>query len=74
MMFIIQARLHATTKLKKILHDTREAGEESEIRDRMHPLSVQLLDTISNLHDVFAARVLVAVSRGYWDRMGQVCE
>eukprot|EP00250_Pteridium_aquilinum_P008976 c18351_g1_i1 orf=647-4504(+) len=65
------ARLQATTKLKKILQDTREAGGESEIRDRMQPLSIQLLDTITHLHDVFTPRVFVAICRGYWDRMGQ---
>lgn len=65
------ARLQGTTKLKKILQDTKEAGGESEIRDRMQPLSVQLLDTINHLHDVFTPRVFVAICRGYWDRMGQ---
>ncbi|KAI5078599.1 hypothetical protein GOP47_0006270 [Adiantum capillus-veneris] len=65
------ARLQATTKLKKILQDTREAGGETEIRDRMQPLNVQLLETITRLHDVFTPRVFVAICRGYWDRMGQ---
>eukprot|EP00250_Pteridium_aquilinum_P001118 c11326_g1_i1 orf=873-4781(+) len=65
------ARMQRTTKLKKILQDTREAGGESEIRDRMQLLSSQLTDTISHLHDVFSIRVFVAICRGYWDRMGQ---
>ncbi|MCO5591361.1 hypothetical protein L7F22_045343 [Adiantum nelumboides] len=65
------ACMQRSTKLKKILQDTREAGGESEIRDRMQLLSSQLTDTISHLHDVFSVRVFVAICRGYWDRMGQ---
>lgn len=68
----LQARLQRTTKLKKILQDTREAGGESEIRERMQPLNTQLVDTISHLHDVFTTRVFVAVCRGFWDRMARV--
>jgi hypothetical protein len=66
------ARLQRTTKLKKILQDTREAGGESDIRERMQPLNTQVVDTISHLHDVFTTRVFVAVCRGYWDRMARV--
>ncbi|KAH9545305.1 hypothetical protein CY35_12G041500 [Sphagnum magellanicum] len=65
------ARLQRTTKLKKILQDTREAGGESDIRERMQPLNTQVVDTISHLHDVFTTRVFVAVCRGYWDRMAR---
>ncbi|MCO5588510.1 hypothetical protein L7F22_042467 [Adiantum nelumboides] len=65
------ARLQATTKLKKVLQDTREVGGKPEIRDRMQPLCIQLLETITHLHDVFTSRVFVAICRGYWDRMGQ---
>ncbi|KAG0617027.1 hypothetical protein M758_5G159800 [Ceratodon purpureus] len=65
------ARLQRTTKLKKILQDTREAGGESDIRERMQPLNTQLVDTISHLHDVFTTRVFVAVCRGLWDRMAR---
>lgn len=68
----MQARLQRSTKLKKILQDTREAGGESDIRERMQPLSNQLIETISHLHEVFASRVFVAVCRGYWDRMARV--
>lgn len=67
-----QARLQRTTKLKSILQDTREAGGASDIRERMQPLTTQLEDTISHLHDVFTPRVFVAVCRGYWDRMARV--
>ncbi|KAL3699757.1 hypothetical protein R1sor_017779 [Riccia sorocarpa] len=64
-------RLQRATKLKKILQDTREAGGESDIRDRMQPLNNQLVETISHLHEVFSSRVFVAVCRGYWDRMAR---
>ncbi|BBM98900.1 hypothetical protein MPTK1_1g17040 [Marchantia polymorpha subsp. ruderalis] len=64
-------RLQRATKLKKILQDTREAGGESDIRDRMQPLTFQLVETISHLHEVFSSRVFVAVCRGYWDRMAR---
>lgn len=64
--------MQRTTKLKKILQDTREAGGESDIRERMQPLNTQVVDTISHLHDVFTTRVFVAVCRGYWDRMARV--
>lgn len=67
-----QARLQRTTKLKSILQDTREAGGASDIRERMQPLTTQLEDTISHLHDVFTPRVFVAVCRGYWDRIARV--
>ncbi|KAJ7547018.1 hypothetical protein O6H91_08G065300 [Diphasiastrum complanatum] len=60
-----------TTKLKKILQDTKEAAADSELRERMQPLTTQLLETISHLHEVFTTRVFVAVCRGYWDRMAQ---
>lgn len=60
-----------TTKLKRILQDTKEAGGENEIRERMQPLNVQLMDTISRLHDIFTSRIFVAICRGFWDRMGQ---
>ncbi|XP_024361658.1 uncharacterized protein [Physcomitrium patens] len=62
------ARLQNSTKLKRILQGTRGAGGASDIRERMQPLTAQLEETISHLHDVFTPRVFVAVCRGYWDR------
>lgn len=38
----------------------------------MQPLTAQLEETISHLHDVFTPRVFVAVCRGYWDRTARV--
>ncbi|ERN19071.1 uncharacterized protein LOC18447445 isoform X1 [Amborella trichopoda] len=60
-----------TTQLKRILEATKETEGEAEIRERMHLLCSQLMDTIRNLHDVFSGRLFVAICRGFWDRMGQ---
>lgn len=64
-------RVQRATKIKKLIQDTKEAGGESEIRERMQPLNTQLIDTIGHMHDVFTSRVFVAICRGYWDRLGQ---
>ncbi|XXG63082.1 hypothetical protein AAC387_Pa05g1348 [Persea americana] len=61
-----------STRLKKILEETKETDGEAEIRERMQMLSSQLMDSISNLHDVFLSRIFVAICRGFWDRMGQI--
>ncbi|XP_057834399.1 uncharacterized protein LOC131044935 isoform X2 [Cryptomeria japonica] len=60
-----------TTKLKRILQDTKEAGGENEIRERMQLLNSQLIETICQLHYMFDSRIFVAICRGFWDRMGQ---
>lgn len=64
-------KLQNTTKLKKILQDSKETVVESDLRSRMQPLKEQLADTISHLHSVFETHVFIAICRGYWDRMGQ---
>lgn len=46
---------------------------ESDIRNRMQPLKDQLIQAINHLHIVFEGHVFVAICRGFWDRMGQVC-
>ncbi|KAJ6880616.1 hypothetical protein NC652_033831 [Populus alba x Populus x berolinensis] len=61
-----------STRLKRILEDIREEDGEAEVRERMQILSSQLIDCISNLHDVFASRIFVATCRGFWDRMGEI--
>ncbi|CAK9151820.1 unnamed protein product [Ilex paraguariensis] len=61
-----------STRLQKILEVTKEADGEAEIRERMQMLSSQLIDSISNLHEVFTSRIFVAICRGFWDRMGQI--
>ncbi|TXG52695.1 hypothetical protein EZV62_021864 [Acer yangbiense] len=64
-------KLQSATKLKKILHDSKETVGESDIRSRMQPLKDQLTNTLNHLHTIFETRVFVAICRGYWDRMGQ---
>ncbi|XP_076884501.1 uncharacterized protein LOC143533654 [Bidens hawaiensis] len=64
-------RLQNSTKLKKILQDSKESVAESEIRFRMQPLKDQLINTINHLHTIFETHVFIATCRGYWDRMGQ---
>lgn len=61
-----------STRLQRILEETKEADGEAEVRERMQMLSSQLIDSISNLHEVFTSRIFVAISRGFWDRMGEV--
>ncbi|RDX71907.1 hypothetical protein CR513_48678, partial [Mucuna pruriens] len=59
------------TRLKKILEETTETDGEAEVRERMQLLNSQLIDFISNLHEVFTSHIFVAICRGLWDRMGQ---
>jgi hypothetical protein len=55
-----------------MLEETREADGEAEVRERMQLLNSQLVDFISNLHEVFTSQIFIAICRGLWDRMGQV--
>ncbi|XP_071728759.1 uncharacterized protein [Rutidosis leptorrhynchoides] len=64
-------RLQNSTKLKKILQDSKESVAESEIRNRMQPLTEQLIGFVNHLHTIFETHVFIAICRGYWDRMGQ---
>ncbi|KAK2378330.1 pesticidal crystal cry8Ba protein [Trifolium repens] len=61
-----------STRLKKMLEETREADGEAEVRERMQLLNSQLVDFISNLHEVFTSQIFIAICRGLWDRMGQI--
>ncbi|XP_072963151.1 uncharacterized protein [Typha angustifolia] len=61
-----------STRLKRILEETKEAEGESEIRERMQVLCMQITDSVCNLHDVFSSRIFVAICRGFWNRMGQI--
>ncbi|KAJ1278382.1 hypothetical protein BS78_04G075200 [Paspalum vaginatum] len=60
------------TRLKRILEETREVDGESDIRERMQAVRLQLSDSIHNLHEVFSSRIFVAICRGFWDRLGQI--
>ncbi|KAJ7965795.1 Pesticidal crystal cry8Ba protein [Quillaja saponaria] len=64
-------KLQSSTKLKKILQDSKETVVESDVRARMQPLKDQLSNSISHLHTIFQTQVFIAICRGYWDRMGQ---
>lgn len=72
MIFITQTRVQNSTKLKKIIQDSKDALMESEIRLRMQPLKDQLVKSINHIHGVFGLHVFIALCRGFWDRMGQV--
>jgi hypothetical protein len=58
--------------LKKILQDSKESVGESDIRSKMNNLKEQLTNTVNHLHSVCETHVFIALSRGYWDRMGQI--
>ncbi|KAF8729856.1 hypothetical protein HU200_017314 [Digitaria exilis] len=64
-------RMQNTTKLKKIIQDSKELVIESDIRSRMQPLKDQLIEAINHVHKVSEVHVFVAICRGLWDRMGQ---
>ena len=70
--FFLQTRLQNSTKLKKIIQDSKDLVIESDIRSRMQSLKDQLIETINHMHKVSAVHVFVAICRGFWDRMGQV--
>ncbi|KAK8309012.1 hypothetical protein V6Z12_D02G100900 [Gossypium hirsutum] len=64
-------KLQNSTKLKKILQDSKETMGESDIRVRMQMLKELLRSTINHLHTVFETQVFIAICRWYWDRMAQ---
>ncbi|CAI9116173.1 OLC1v1017257C1 [Oldenlandia corymbosa var. corymbosa] len=65
------SKLQGSTKMKKILQDSKDAMVESDVKSRMLPLKEQLASTINHLHSIFESHVFIACCRGYWDRMGQ---
>ncbi|XP_042490199.1 uncharacterized protein LOC122070153 isoform X3 [Macadamia integrifolia] len=71
---ILNAQANRSTRLKRILEETKEADGEAEVRERMQMLSSQLIDSITNLHEVFSSRIFVAICRGFWDKMGQILD
>ncbi|XP_063950453.1 uncharacterized protein LOC108219853 isoform X2 [Daucus carota subsp. sativus] len=66
------ANANRSTRLQRILEETKEADGEAEIRERMQMLISQVIDSISNLHEVFTSPIFIATCRGFWDRMGQI--
>nr|CAD1823011.1 unnamed protein product [Ananas comosus var. bracteatus] len=69
---ISNTQSNRSTRLKRILEETKEAEGESEIRERMQALCMQLTDSIRNLHDVFSSRIFVAICRGFWTEWGRI--
>ncbi|MQL86134.1 hypothetical protein Taro_018663 [Colocasia esculenta] len=64
-------RVQSSTKLKKIIQDSKGTVMESDIRTRMQPLKEQLIATINHLHSLMEAHVFITICRGLWERMGQ---
>jgi hypothetical protein len=67
-----QTHMQNTTKLKKVIQDSKNLVIESDIRSRMQALKDQLIETINHMHKVSEVHVFVAICRGFWERMGQV--
>lgn len=64
-------KLQGSTKLKKILLDSKDTVIESDVRSRMQPLKDLLASSINHMHSIFESHVFIACCRGYWDKMGQ---
>ncbi|XP_004305865.1 PREDICTED: uncharacterized protein LOC101301517 [Fragaria vesca subsp. vesca] len=69
---ISNLQANRNTRLQRILEETKEEDGEAEVRERMQALNSQLVDSISNLHEVFTSQIFIAICRGFWDRMGQI--
>ncbi|XP_062223795.1 uncharacterized protein LOC133922457 isoform X2 [Phragmites australis] len=69
---VSNTQANRATRLKRILEETREAEGESDIRERMQAVRLQLSESIHNLHEVFSSRIFVAICRGFWDKLGQI--
>nr|VDD40303.1 unnamed protein product [Brassica oleracea] len=75
--FFYYCFLQKATTLKKILQDSKgishcACSKESVGESDMRNLKEQLTNTLNNLHSVCATHVFIALSRGYWDRMGEI--
>ncbi|KAK4801662.1 hypothetical protein SAY86_022149 [Trapa natans] len=64
-------RSHPSTKLKKVLQDSKGIVVEVDVRSRMQPLVENLTSTMCHIHSILETHVFVSLCRGYWDRMGQ---
>ncbi|CAN7081638.1 unnamed protein product [Brassica oleracea var. botrytis] len=77
---VVEKLVQNATTLKKILRDSKgissglhcACSKESVGESDMHNLKEQLTNTLNNLHSVCATHVFIALSRGYWDRMGEI--
>ncbi|KAL5755308.1 hypothetical protein ACOSP7_023528 [Xanthoceras sorbifolium] len=64
-------RMQSTTKLKKIIQDSKETCVESDVQSRMQPLKELLIKAVDHLHTVVEPNVFVLICRFFWDQMGQ---
>ncbi|WZZ76037.1 hypothetical protein YC2023_087407 [Brassica napus] len=79
---VVEKLVQNATTLKKILRDSKgissglhcACSKESVGESDMHNLKEQLTNTLNNLHSVCATHVFIALSRGYWDRMGEMLD
>lgn len=69
----IKTRAQSATKIKKIIEESKDIMMEADIHSRIQPLRDLLTETITHVHEIFEVHVFVALCRGFWDRMGQVC-
>lgn len=67
-----QTKMQSTTKLQKIIRESKDACAESELQSRMQPLKDLLTKNIDHLHNVVEPSVFVLICRFFWDHMGQV--
>lgn len=71
--FFLQSKLQKETTLKKILQECKKSVGEEDMGIKMQTLKEQLTNTVNHLHSVCGGTdVFIALSRGYWDRMGEV--
>ncbi|XP_010552075.1 PREDICTED: uncharacterized protein LOC104822527 [Tarenaya hassleriana] len=69
---VSNTQANKSMRLKRILEEMREEDREGDVRERMQMLCSQIVESISNLHDVFTSQIFVASCRLFWDRMGLV--
>ncbi|XP_044469211.1 uncharacterized protein LOC123198570 isoform X2 [Mangifera indica] len=64
-------RMQSTTKLKKIIQESKEACPESDIKNRMQPLKDLLVSMMDHLHTVVEPHVFRLICRLLWDHLGE---
>ncbi|KAJ3671898.1 hypothetical protein LUZ60_007977 [Juncus effusus] len=75
-----ETKMHNATKLQRIMRRNIKKFEESkevvvmesDIKAQIQPLSQQIMEMLKGIHRVFDVQQFVDVSRGLWERMGQV--
>ncbi|KAL8160419.1 hypothetical protein V2J09_001956 [Rumex salicifolius] len=64
-------RAQSSTRWKKIIEDLKDKFLESEIENRLEPLSGLISNTLIHLHSVFENQVFLVICWGLWDRFGK---